>query len=152
MTISHSPAGTKEKIAVRRLKVLELRMAGAHMRAIAAQVGVSAMQVRRDLAAELAFIEEKCAEKRSEVLRLELERLDALYLKAHMQARQGNLYAIDRCLNIMNRRAEYLGLDAPSRVSPTSPDGKGPAVLHVVYDEEPRAAGANLGLVPVEDG
>lgn len=46
-----------------------------------------------------------------DVVNLELERLDALQLIAWRRAKDGDLGAIDRILKIMERRAQYLGLD-----------------------------------------
>jgi hypothetical protein len=54
---------------------------------------------------------------------LDLKRLDAMTLALWSQARQGNQGAVDRLLRIMERRAKLLGLDAPTKVAPTTPDG-----------------------------
>ena len=48
-----------------------------------------------------------------EVLKLELERLDAILLSIWKAISQGHLGAIDRAIKIMERRTRYLGLDAP---------------------------------------
>jgi hypothetical protein len=50
---------------------------------------------------------------------LEAARLDRLQEQPWLQAVQGNLAAIDRCLRIMERRAKLLGLDEvdPNRVN-----------------------------------
>lgn len=45
------------------------------------------------------------------VVSMELARLDALQLVAWRRAKDGDLAAIDRILKIMERRAQYLGLD-----------------------------------------
>jgi hypothetical protein len=47
---------------------------------------------------------------------LELQRLDALYLKAWEAVEEGDLPSIDRCLRIMERRAKLLGLDAAEKI------------------------------------
>lgn len=46
-----------------------------------------------------------------EVVHMELARLDELQLVAWRRAKEGDLAAIDRILKIMERRAQYLGLD-----------------------------------------
>lgn len=48
-----------------------------------------------------------------EVRTLELERLDKFLLALWDKIEQGDPIAIDRGLKIMDRRAKYLGLDAP---------------------------------------
>ena len=45
------------------------------------------------------------------VVSMELARLDALQTVAWRRAKEGDLRAIDRILKIMERRAQYLGLD-----------------------------------------
>ena len=52
-------------------------------------------------------------EPASEVRELEISRLDRLMTVAWDLAMSGNLNAIDRVLKIQERRARYLGLDAP---------------------------------------
>lgn len=42
------------------------------------------------------------------------------------RARSGELEAIDRALKIAHRRAALLGLDRPTKIAPTTPDGDGP--------------------------
>jgi hypothetical protein len=54
------------------------------------------------------------------VLELELQRLDVLQSSYWDQAVQGQLDALAAVLNIMRRRASYLGLDAPTQAQSTS--------------------------------
>ena len=56
------------------------------------------------------------AEAVDEYRRLEGERLDNLLaIATHQAMTKKSLFAIDRCLAIMDRRAKLLGLDAPVR-------------------------------------
>jgi hypothetical protein len=56
------------------------------------------------------------AEAVDEYRRLEGERLDNLLaIATHQAMTKKSLFAIDRCLAIMDRRAKLLGLDAPIR-------------------------------------
>jgi len=56
------------------------------------------------------------AEAVDEYRRLEGERLDNLLaIATHQAMTKKSLFAIDRCLAIMDRRARLLGLDAPVR-------------------------------------
>ena len=88
-------APSKIPAAARREKALELRAKGMSIRAIAGKLGVSKSQVQRDI---------------------ELQRLDALYLKAWEAVEEGDLPSIDRCLRVQERRAKLLGLDAAEKI------------------------------------
>jgi hypothetical protein len=55
------------------------------------------------------------AQLAGDVLTMELMRLDQLQLAITEDAMNGNLFAIDRFLSIMDRRAKMLGLDAPTK-------------------------------------
>lgn len=55
-----------------------------------------------------------------QVLQLELDRLDIMQQKYFDGAVDGNLDCLQAMLAIMKRRAAYLGLDAPTIVSPTA--------------------------------
>src|SRR5262249_60655880 len=57
---------------------------------------------------------------------LELERLDAMLMGIWSAASRGDLASIDRAIKIMERRSRFLGLDAPEKVAPTTPDGDTP--------------------------
>lgn len=58
-------------------------------------------------------------EPAEDVLKLELERLDAMFSKPYQAAIGGDLLAVGSCLNIMARKAKLLGLDAPAKVDTT---------------------------------
>jgi hypothetical protein len=73
-------------------------------------------------------IEHAIREPGQEVIDLELSRLDQLYRVAFNKAAVGDVSAINQCLNIMARRAKYLGLDAPEKKEVTGANG-GPVQL-----------------------
>lgn len=100
-------------IAERQRKALELRKGGATYEQIAKSLGLAdKSNARQDVqAAILAIIEEPA----KEVLRLELDRCDAMLLGLWQKAKSGDGAAVDRVLRIMDRRACYLGLDAPKK-------------------------------------
>lgn len=95
----------------RMARVLNLRRAGATYEQIAAQLGISKTQVALDVKDGL---EEVTREPAEQVLQLELDRLDALFLGVYDKGRKGSVAHIDRALKIMDRRAKYLGLDTPT--------------------------------------
>lgn len=96
----------------RMAKALKLREAGANVRDIGAQLGVSHTQAANDIRDALREIIREPAE---DVLQLELARLDNLFLIAFQKARKDqDTKAIDSAVRIMDRRAKYLGLDNPN--------------------------------------
>lgn len=100
---------------MREFQALELRKQGASYDQIA-----HAMNTGKDYAYKLVIrglkrIDTKMREGLDEMVRLEVERLDAMLRAVWTKAREGDLKAVDRVLRIMQRRADLLGLDAPKR-------------------------------------
>jgi hypothetical protein len=111
-------------IAERRAMALALRKQGGSFRKIAEtlrqQDGISPKYSEAaayaDVIADLQRLNADNLEATADVRRLELERLDELWQPYFQKARTGDYAALDRCLNIMDRRARYQGLDAPVKV------------------------------------
>jgi len=99
------------KTVERQRQALELRKAGASYRAIAQKLGYKGPAGA--YAAVQGAIKLVLSEPAKEVIALELDRLDALLLGLWPEASRGRWLAVDRVLAIMDRRAKYLGLDAP---------------------------------------
>jgi hypothetical protein len=99
------------KAALRRREALELRKAGKNYEEISDALGYgSSSNARKAVLAAIRAIVEEPAE---EVRKLELTRLDTLLGGLWTAASTGDLQAVDRALRIQDRRAAYLGLDAP---------------------------------------
>lgn len=125
--------------AQRRAFVMNLRLSGATYQQIAEaairQFGAehlpknyNAPQAGQDVIRELQKLDVERETGRAELVRLELERLDRMLLAIWQQVVSGHLGAVDRGLRISERRAKMLGLDAPTKVAPTTPDGEKPAI------------------------
>jgi len=97
--------------AKQQREALELRLTGMSHPAIAAKMKLSGKTQSWKLVN--SAIEEIKREPAEAVLRLELERLDVMLLGLWTKAKAGDGQAVDRALRIMDRRAAYLGLDAP---------------------------------------
>lgn len=116
-----------EKLIVleRRAKALILRKQGGSYRLIAAQLrgtdGVSKRYsegaAHADVIAELNRLNAENSESAEELRRLEEERIDQMLAAIYPQANNGDLFAIDRVLRLMERRAKYRGLDAPTKIA-----------------------------------
>ena len=101
----------------RCLKALDLRLAGASYRQIGSQLKVSHVQAQRDVHHMLQEVAGEPAEK---VRHAELARLDRLLLAHWPAAVSGDQKATAMVLQIMDRRARYLGLDAPQKIDLTA--------------------------------
>lgn len=88
----------------------ELRKAGVPYDQIATKLGYQSPRSAESAVARV--LEGKYTSQDVEkVVAMELARLDALQAVAWRRAKEGDLRAIDRILKIMERRAQYLGLD-----------------------------------------
>jgi len=116
-------------------RALELRKAGCTFKQIGAAMHFSEQRAHQIVTKELQRLNAKRAEAADEVRRLELDRLDTLFFGQWKNAQSGHQGAVKACLDIMARRAKILGLDAPTKIAPTTPDGTAPyAQIKVVYD------------------
>lgn len=106
---------------VKAAKALELRMEGKTFEAIAEEVGYAGKQGAYD--AVRRSLREIVREPAEELIRLDLERLDAMWGIHYLNAQAGDPQALASCMRIMERRAKLLGLDAPTKVAETDPDG-----------------------------
>ena len=130
----------------RRREALELRKAGASYEQIAKKLDYAdKSNARRDIAEAIKDIIREPAE---EVLALELGRLDAMFLGCFGKAKSGDAAAIDRAIRIMDRRAKYLGLDAPVETSVEVKSDSRERILNLL--KVLAATGIGAGEVPGE--
>ena len=107
----------------RRSQALALRRAGAQYDEIGKQLGISKVAAYMHVKKYLEDTAKTTGEDAEVVRAIELERLDRMLLGAWPKASNGDTDAIHTVLRIMERRAKLQGLDAPSKIAPTSPDG-----------------------------
>jgi hypothetical protein len=107
--------------AERYREVLELRCAGLSFEEIAKRTGYAGRQGAKK--AYDAAMKRWAIETVEQQRIIQSERLDRIFTQAYLEARNGNLQAIDRCLKIEKRRAELWGLDAPKQHTVTGADG-----------------------------
>lgn len=108
--------GDEERLAERRAKAWDLKKAGASCRQIGKQLGVSAMQVFRDLRDGLDEVRDHMAHTIQEHVVIEQARLDAINLAIWPKVQQGDLEAARTAVRVIERRAALLGLDAAKRL------------------------------------
>lgn len=95
--------------AEKRARALELRKAGASFDQIAQQVGYGSRG--RAYEAVMQGLAEVTLEPAEELLKVELQRLDAMQVGLWGKARVGDVQAVAAVLKVMERRAKLLGLD-----------------------------------------
>lgn len=105
----------KGAILQRQIQALELRKAGFSYRAIAEKLDIGHAQAHKDVMGELERLAQLRDGKATEILELELERLDMLTKGLEPMASAGNPGSVNSFLRVMERRAKLLGLDAPER-------------------------------------
>ena len=102
------------KAAERHAEALELRKAGLTYKVIAEQLGYKApVGAHKAVAAGLKATLQEPADA---VRQLELSRLDRMLAAAWPKVLKGDVKAGGYALRIMERRAVYLGLDAPVKI------------------------------------
>lgn len=99
----------------REHKALELRKQGMSYRKIAHQLGVSHVQVYRDIQSELKALAVLNADSAQELKQLELERLDRIISGLDHWVQAGNAQAAMAVLKAMDTRAKLLGLYEPEK-------------------------------------
>ena len=144
---SSQRANSRQRLAetARQAQALTLRLTGASYEQIA-QVLHYYDRAGAWKAVEKA-LERTIQEPADKVRAIELARLDRWLLAINAQIATGSLDAVDRGLKIMARRAALLGLDAPAKVAPTTPDGTQPYDA-AMRQKDVMALAALLGLAP----
>ena len=112
------------KVAINRREAVSLRLTGMTFDAIGAQLGCSAPHAYRLVIAEMESMAAESHEKTAALRELEAARLDAVQEAIWQQVKKGDLDAVDRLVRVSARRSALLGLDRPTKIAPTSPDGE----------------------------
>lgn len=133
----------KATAAQKRKQALDLRRAGWSFEDIAAEVGYANKGTAHKAVKQA--IADITRESAKELLELELTRLDDLMAGAYEQARNGDLFAVDRVLKIIDQRAKFLGLYERKPEDPTA-DVKG-ALLDFAAGLKGLFDGDNYGQV-----
>jgi len=112
-------------------EVIRLRTAGLSYESIARNLQCSVGGAHKACMRAIDRSQREIGEKADKVLDLELRRLDEMLRILWLKVLEGNLSAMDRALHVMDRRARFLGLDAPEKHEHTGREG-GPIEHH--YD------------------
>ncbi len=104
-------------------EALKLRSAALSYSQIAARLGVSKTTAFDYVSKALAELREDRKKRAGVLLDLELERLDYAQRGVWGRVVNGDVQALAIFLRLSERRSRLLGLDAPTKLSPTDPDG-----------------------------
>ena len=108
-------------VADKRRKALELRKAGASFESIAQELGFA--NKGGAYKAVMSALDNTVREPVNEVRKLELERLDRLFLAVWPPALKGDGKSLDRCLQIIRQRSSLEGLNL-EKIALTDPTGE----------------------------
>jgi hypothetical protein len=123
MAISNAPTGKRETAAARRQQALEWRKSGLSYRAIGEKLGVSEKTAYEDVQTALAHLAELEQASAEEYRTLELMRLDMALLALAPKMKLGDPQVVNAWVKVSESRRKLLGLDAPTKIAPTNPDG-----------------------------
>lgn len=126
MARRNATSAAKINVAIRRREALKLRLAGMTFDEMGARLNCSAPYAYRMVIAELESVADDAKENTAPLRELEARRLDAVQEAIWAKVAGGDLDAVDRFVRISARRAALLGLDRPTKIAPTSPDGSAP--------------------------
>ena len=110
-------SGRRLQTLARSREALSLRVEGKTFAEIGTNMGYSEQRAHSVVTRELMRLSAARTEQSEAVLRLEIERLDALWRAVWPTAKEGDLPSIETALRLMARRAKLLGLDAPKHLS-----------------------------------
>lgn len=113
---SGKKAGIEYGARQRRAQVVAYRMDKLTFAAIGKLMNISTVRAFQIWQDALAEVIQKPGEN---ALKMELERLDKMMAAVEIAAFAGDHEAIKSALRIMDRRAKYLGLDAPTKMTGT---------------------------------
>jgi len=103
--------GVGENVVARQQQSWTLRRQGWSLRDIAAQLGISHEQVRKDLDAVLALVQAEKAAEAGAYIDIELARYDGMLRALSTKAEYGDVQAIAVALSVSRERRKLLGLD-----------------------------------------
>ena len=126
------PKGEDAAARQRADQALDLRIAGASYRQIAAALGVSQKTAYYDVQGALGTLDAVVAVKAERLRDLEAARLDRLNAALAPGIKAGQPAAVFAAVKIMERRAKLLGLDAPTTI--TGPEG-GAVAIRIIHRE-----------------
>lgn len=121
-TTQKTPKQSAERL-LKQTQALQLRAHGHNFRAIAKALGCS-ISTAHALVKE-AFVAERkgISEAKADLIEMEILRCDTYLQAIAKKVQAGDVKAVDTALRVGKRRAELLGLDAPTKIAETDTEG-----------------------------
>lgn len=111
-------------------------LSGRTYRQMAAELHVALSTISNDVQVIVGRWQQEQVQLVGEQRQVELQRLDVALQAVWEKVLAGDLFAIDRYLKIAERRSKLLGLDAPTKLAPTTPEGDKPWTLETALTED----------------
>ena len=99
----------------RQMQAVKLRKDGYTYARIGEALGITSQSAHELVTSAMRRVRAHCDDDASELIRMELDRMDDMHAALWPDALLGDVKKIDRVLSIMARRAKLLGLDAPTK-------------------------------------
>ena len=117
-----TPKQSAERL-LKQTQALQLRAHGHNFRAISKAL-VCSISTAHALVKE-AFVAERkgISEAKADLVEMEILRCDTYLQAIAKKVQAGDVKAVDTALKVGKRRAELLGLDAPTKIAETDADG-----------------------------
>lgn len=116
--------GRKITAAQNRERAAELKKMGFTYADIGKELGVSRQRAHQYVKEELEKLAEMTQGSIIALRQRSIERIDRMVLSLWSKAIKGDFQAIDRVVKLMEQEAKLLGLHAPQKIAPTTPDGE----------------------------
>jgi hypothetical protein len=111
-------------------QILKARKNGFTYEEISGQVQMEAAAVRKIVSRALKSV---VIEDAKDLKIIQYLQIQDVLMPILEKAKKGNLLAVDRLVKLWKREAELMGLDAPTKIAPTDPDGKEKSFGQVVF-------------------
>lgn len=119
---SKTPKPSAERL-IKQTQALQLRAHGHSFRGIAKALGCSLGTAHTLIKDAFAAERKGISEAKADLVEMEILRCDTYLQAIAKQVQMGNVRAVDTALKVAERRARLLGLDAPTKIAPTDPNG-----------------------------
>ncbi len=121
--MSKTSSVNRAKVTANQAEVMRHRVDGKSFREIAELTGISRAHCHRLAQAAMEELQVRTQTDAEAVVALELGRLDVAVAAIMLKVREGHMGAIDRLIRLSERRTRLLGVEGPTKIAPTSPDG-----------------------------
>jgi hypothetical protein len=124
--VARQTAESKAKTAKLKAQILEFKQLGLSFRAIASKLNCSVGNVHKHYTNMLKELQAENLKQAESYQFLQLQRLEALILPLHVKANKGDVSAAMALVRVYDSITKLVGADAPTKIAPTTPDGKSP--------------------------